>query len=166
MDILLYLLIASDIYLRYHGLMARKETINWNGCPIRYAASVFADRWNFVILRDVLFKGRRYYGDFLDAGEGISTNILADRLSKFEASGILTRHQDSKKRSRIYYLPTQKALELIPIFLSIIDWAERHDEHTEVPDQFITAYRQDAEKTIAETEQLIALANAQVTNIH
>ena len=152
--------------MRYHGLMARKETINWNGCPIRYAASVFADRWNFVILRDVLFKGRRYYGDFLDAGEGISTNILADRLSKFEASGILTRHQDSKKRSRIYYLPTQKALELIPIFLSIIDWAERHDEHTEVPEQFITAYRQDAEKTIAETEQLIALANAQVTNIH
>ncbi|MBO6917088.1 MAG: helix-turn-helix transcriptional regulator [Rhizobiaceae bacterium] len=146
--------------------MARKETINWNGCPIRYAASVFADRWNFVILRDVLFKGRRYYGDFLDAGEGISTNILADRLSKFEASGILTRHQDSKKRSRIYYLPTQKALELIPIFLSIIDWAEKHDEHTEVPEQFITAYREDADKTIAETEQLIALANAQVTNIH
>ncbi len=146
--------------------MARKETINWNGCPIRYAASVFADRWNFVILRDVLFKGRRYYGDFLAAGEGISTNILADRLSKFEASGILTRHQDRKKRSRIYYLPTQKALELIPIFLSIIDWAERHDEHTEVPEQFITAYRQDADKTIAETEQLIALANAQVTNIH
>lgn len=145
--------------------MSRKQNINWNGCPIRYAASVFADRWNFVILRDVLFKGRRYYGDFLDAGEGISTNILADRLSKFEETGILTRHQDAKKRSRIYYLPTPKALELIPIFLSIIDWAERHDEHTEVPEQFITAYRQDADKTIADTEQLIALANAQVTNI-
>jgi DNA-binding HxlR family transcriptional regulator len=145
--------------------MRRKETINWNGCPIRYAASVFADRWNFVILRDVLFKGRRYYGDFLDAGEGISTNILADRLSKFEETGILTRHQDAKKRSRIYYLPTPKALELIPIFLSIIDWAERHDEHTEVPKAFIQGYRSDADKTIADTEQLIALANAQVTNI-
>lgn len=146
--------------------MSKKEPMNWNGCPIRYAASVFADRWNFVILRDVFFKGRRYYGDFLDAGEGISTNILADRLSKFETSGMLTRHQDIKKRSRIYYLPTQKALELIPIFLSIIDWAERHDEHTQVPEEFIQAYRDDADKTIANTKDLIELANAQVTNIH
>lgn len=146
--------------------MSKKEPMNWNGCPIRYAASVFADRWNFIILRDVLFKGRRYYGDFLDAGEGISTNILADRLSKFEISGILTRHQDAKKRSRIYYLPTQKALELIPIFLSIIDWAERHDQQTEVPEDFIRSYRKDADKTIADTQQLIALANEQVTNIH
>jgi DNA-binding HxlR family transcriptional regulator len=146
--------------------MVKDSKINWDGCPVRYAASIFADRWSFMLLRDVLFKGRRYYGEFLDAGEGISTNILADRLGKLEASGIFTRHRDQIKKSKVYYLPTEKALELIPIFLSIIEWAERHDENTEVPRDFITSYRNDADATILESKKLISLVNEQITKLN
>lgn len=118
------------------------------------------------MLRDVLFKGKRYYGEFLAAGEGISTNILADRLSKLEDSGIFMRHRDQNKKSKVYYLPTDKALELIPIFLSIIEWAERHDENTEVPKDFIASYRNDPEATILESRKLISLVNEQTTGLH
>lgn len=139
--------------------MAKGSKTNWDGCPVRYAASIFADRWSFILLRDVLFKGKRYYGEFLNAGEGISTNILADRLCKLEDSGIFTRHRDQNKKSKVYYLPTDKALELIPIFLSIIEWAERHDDNTEVPKDFIASYRSDPEATISESKKLILLVN-------
>lgn len=139
---------------------------DWCGCPIRYSAAVIADPWSFLLLRDVLFHGKRYYGEFLISGEGISTNILADRLSKLKKAGILTRHKDAKKKSKVYYLPTQKALELIPIFLSMIEWAERHDEKTEVPKDFIASYRSDPEATISESKKLISLVNEQTTGLN
>lgn len=140
----------------------KTNKIEWDGCPVRYAASIFADKWSFMLLRDVLFKGKRYYGEFLESGEGISTNILADRLTKFENSGIFTRHPDPNKKSKVFYLPTDKALELIPIFLSIIEWAERHDQNTEVPRDFIASYRHDADAVILESKKLISLVNKQI----
>lgn len=84
-----------------------------------------------------MFKGRNYYGDFLDAGEGISTNILADRLAKLEQNGIISKNTDPIKRSKKYYRLTNKGLELLPIMLKIIEWSQKYDEKTEVPDQFI-----------------------------
>lgn len=146
--------------------MIKGSKIDWDGCPLRYAASVFADRWSFMLIRDVLFMGKRYYGEFLEAGEGISTNILADRLGKLENSGIFTRHRDQNKKSKVYYLPTEKALELIPIFLSIIEWAERHDDNTEVPKDFIASYRIDPSATILESRKLISLVNEQTTGLN
>lgn len=146
--------------------MAKSSKTNWDGCPVRYAASIFADRWSFMLIRDVLFMGKRYYGEFLNAGEGISTNILADRLGKLEDSGMFTRHRDQNKKSKVYYLPTNKALELIPIFLSIIEWAERHDEKTEVPKDFIASYRNNPEATISESKKLISLVNEQTTGLN
>lgn len=143
--------------------MNKRKKIDWNGCPIRFAASIFADKWSFILLRDVLFKGKRYYGEFLSSDEGISTNILADRLQKFEDLELLTRHQDQKKKSKVYYLPTEKTRELIPIFLSIIEWAERHDEKTEVPEKFIASYRENPETVIRDAENLIEAVNKQIT---
>lgn len=116
-----------------------------------------------MLVRDILFQEKRYYGDFLESGEGISTNILADRLTKFEKTGIVTRHQDNIKRSKIFYLPTAKALELIPIFLSIIDWAERHDQNTEVPKDFIKVYRSDPVAFIDKAQQEILELNSRLS---
>ena len=63
-----------------------------HGCPIRYSLGLFGDKWSLLIIRDLMFKGRHYYGEFLNAGEGISTNILADRLARLEVAGIIAKH--------------------------------------------------------------------------
>lgn len=113
----------------------------WDGCPIRFAAGIFGDKWCLVILRDLIFKGKHYYGEFLEGGEGISPNILSDRLSNLVEQGIVEKRRDSEKRSKYLYKLTPMGLDLIPTMLAIIDWSYSHDKNSEAPKEFIEEYR-------------------------
>ncbi|WP_136636984.1 winged helix-turn-helix transcriptional regulator [Pseudooceanicola onchidii] len=123
--------------------MPRLTSENWSGCPVRYAATVVGDAWALVILRDLIFRGSRHFGDFVAASEGISTNILTDRLQRLEAEGIVTRNRDPEKAVRVIYQLTEKGRGLVPVVLAMIDWAQTWDARTEVPDRFIEALRDD-----------------------
>ena len=125
--------------------MVDKRTKDWSGCPVRFGMSQFGDKWSFLIIRDLMFKGRRYYHEFMEAGEGISTNILARRLVDLERNGIIHKKTDSVKKSKFVYCLTEKGLELIPMMLAMIDWAEKYDADTEVPEGFIKNLRKDPE---------------------
>ncbi|OUR76128.1 transcriptional regulator [Alphaproteobacteria bacterium 46_93_T64] len=132
--------------------MTKKTTEDWNGCPIRYSAAIFGNKWCMLILRDLMFKEAKYYADFLNAGEGISTNILANCLVKLEAEGIVSKHPDPEHGKRYVYALTDKGLGLLPALLEIMDWAEIWDDQTEVPPEFVKELRLDraalAEKII------------------
>jgi len=125
--------------------MVDKNTKVWGGCPVRFGMSQFGDKWSFLIIRDLMFKGRKYYHEFIEAGEGISTNILATRLADLEANGIVSKSRDPVKGSRFIYKLTQKGIELMPMMLAMIDWAEKYDNKTEVPKDFIDNLRNDPE---------------------
>jgi len=122
--------------------MTKRSTDDWHGCPIRYGAAIFGDHWCLLILRDLIFKGARYYADFVNADEGISTNILAARLVKLEDERILQKRPDPEHGKRFVYTLTNKGFGLIPAMLEIIDWAEVWDDQTEVPPEFATKLRQ------------------------
>ncbi len=126
--------------------MVDKKTKNWSGCPVRFGMSQFGDKWSFLILRDLMFKGRQYYHEFLEAGEGISTNVLANRLVDLEDNGIISKKRDPIKGSRYLYALTQKGTELLPMMLAMMDWAEKFDQDTEVPKDFIKKLRSDPNK--------------------
>ena len=135
--------------------MAKSEPKEWNGCPTRYAAGIFGDKWCFLILRDVLLHGKRTYSEFLNAPEGISTNILANRLSRLETAGMLDRQTDPRKASRVCYFPTRKARDLLPAFLGLMVWSTQYDENTEAPPSFAKAFREDPKSSIAWYEEEI-----------
>lgn len=142
--------------------MVKQPKPPWAGCPVRYAAGIFGDKWSFVLLRDMLLHGKRYYGEFLASEEGISTNILADRLSKLELGGMITRHTDQAKKSKICYLPTPKARALLPAFLHMMVWSTVYDEATEAPASFAAAFRENPEATLAWYEAEIDRVNETV----
>lgn len=119
--------------------MGRQTSETWHGCPIRYAATVLGDAWSLVILRDLIFKGSRHFGDFVAAGERISTNILTDRLQRLEAEGIVTRHRDPENAVKVIYLLTDKGRDLVPVLLSMIVWSAKWDDRAEVPEEFLAA---------------------------
>lgn len=121
-----------------------KKLDDWRGCPIRYAAAMIGDRWKLLILRDLALKGARRYGDFLEAGEGIATNILASRLIQLEDAGIVKREQDPKNAARTIYSLTPKGIDLIPTLLAMIAWSAQWDPETEVPASFNRSLRSDA----------------------
>ena len=117
-----------------------------NHCPVFYAVSRLGDKWSLLIIRDLMFFGKRHYKEFLEAGEGISTNILADRLAKLEAEGIVSKTPDPEHGSRVLYGLTEKGLALMPVLLAIVDWSATWDDHTAAPPGFIDLLRSDPER--------------------
>lgn len=106
-------------------------------CPINYTLEHFGDKWSFLIIRDLMFKGKRHYNEFLEAGEKVSTSVLGDRLKKLEEMGIISKGEDAVKKSRIRYSLTQQGIDLLPILLEMIIWGGVNDAQTESPKEFM-----------------------------
>ncbi len=92
-----------------------------------YGALHIGDKWTWVLLREILVYGRERFEQFKEIPEGISTNILADRLKRLVAAGILTREVDPTNRRRANYQPTRKGLDLIPVLTATLRWSAAHD---------------------------------------
>ncbi len=100
------------------------------GCPITFGLDVFGDRWTLLVIREIMLKGNKTYSQFLEADEGIATNILIDRLKHLEAEGIITKTRDPDNRRSFIYALTAKGFDLAPIILAIVHWSGLHN-HTD-----------------------------------
>ncbi|MCF6254981.1 MAG: helix-turn-helix transcriptional regulator [Gammaproteobacteria bacterium] len=119
-------------------------------CPINFAQETFGDKWSLLIIRDLMFKGKKYYGEFLNSDEKISTNILADRLEKLEVDGLLTKARDKENNSKNIYALTQKGVDLLPMLLEMIAWSAKYDNKTGTPAEFIRRLTEDKDSLIRE----------------
>jgi len=111
-------------------------------CPVHFALEVFGDPWTLLIIRDLMFKNRTTYTEFLRAEEGIATKILADRLVRLEQDGIVARHAAAAGGG---YRLTAKGLDLLPILLEINAWSAKHDSRSAVDRAFDRRFRSDKE---------------------
>ncbi len=120
-----------------------------SGCPISIALEMFGDSWSLLIIRDLMFKGLRTFNEFVASEEGIATNILADRLAKLEAAGILVKRPDPADARRIDYRLTEKGIDLAPALVEIVLWTTRY-ETTEAPPSVVRAMRSNRERFLAD----------------
>jgi DNA-binding HxlR family transcriptional regulator len=105
-------------------------------CPISLALDAIGDRWSLLILRDLIVRGKKRYQEFLSSDEGISTNILADRLVRLEQQGLITKSDDPDDKRQFRYAPTQKALDLLPIIYEMGRWSAKYDPRTDLKNPF------------------------------
>jgi DNA-binding HxlR family transcriptional regulator len=138
----------------------KKPSPKWrSGCPLNASVEILGDRWSLLIIRDMMLRGFRSYKEFLESYEGIATNILADRLRKLIAHGIITTGRDPLDGRKVIYSLTEKGIDLGPVLTEMVLWAAAH-EKTENPglvqliqkdkEQFLaTARKRWAEKTVA-----------------
>jgi DNA-binding HxlR family transcriptional regulator len=112
-------------------------------CPINFGLEIFGDRWTLLVLRDLLLKGKRGFKEFQASEEGISTNILADRLERLVRHGFLTFERSTRDTRQIDYHPTAQCLELVPVLMEMAYWGARHDPATAAPASFKRAYERD-----------------------
>jgi len=94
-------------------------------CPICFSLDTFGDRWTLLILRDLLIRRKRYYQDFLNSDERIATNILADRLKKLLAGGLIVKKANPENKKQSIYAPTVKAVALLPILGEMVRWGSK-----------------------------------------
>jgi DNA-binding HxlR family transcriptional regulator len=112
---------------------------------------MLGDRWSLLIIRDMMLRGARTYKEFLECYEGIATNILADRLRKLIAYGILTTEPDPSDGRKLTYLLTAKGIDLAPVLTEMVLWAAAHEDTGN--QALIQQMRQDKEKFIAGVRQ-------------
>lgn len=122
-------------------------------CPINFTLEHLGDKWSLLIIRDLMFKGKRHYNEFLEAGEKVSTSVLGDKLKKLEVYGIISRGRDTVKKSRIRYSLTKKGIDLLPILIEMIIWGGEKDLLTETPQEFIDQATQNKEVFIRQIRE-------------
>lgn len=98
-----------------------------SGCPVSISLERWGDRWSLLIIRDLMVRGFRTFKQFQESGEGIATNILADRLQKLEDAGIITAEAEETDARRVNYRLTEKGIDLAPVLLDVLIWGTRHE---------------------------------------
>jgi DNA-binding HxlR family transcriptional regulator len=98
-----------------------------SGCPINLTLEMLGDRWSLIVIRDIMFGDRRHYRELLNRSEeGIASNILAARLKKLVASGLLSRRDDPTHKQKAFYDLTEPAIQLVPLLAQMGAWGRRH----------------------------------------
>jgi DNA-binding HxlR family transcriptional regulator len=94
-------------------------------CPINLSLEIFGDAWTLLVLRDMMFAGKRHFRELLQSDEHISSNILAERLARLVENGVLTKSDDPTHKQKAIYSLTEKGIGLLPIIVQIGAWGSR-----------------------------------------
>ncbi|WP_369148759.1 winged helix-turn-helix transcriptional regulator [Streptomyces sp. R44] len=112
--------------------------MNWldtdtENCPVRRALDVVGEKWSLLILREA-FNGVRRYDEFRQH-LGLSEAVLADRLRKLVAAGVLRSepYREPGTRTRHEYRLTPKGVDLWPVLLALKQWGDTHAAEPEGP---------------------------------
>jgi DNA-binding HxlR family transcriptional regulator len=123
-----------------------------SGCPVSISLEMLGDRWSLLIIRDLMVRGYRSFKEFEKSDERIATNILADRLQKLEATGIITSEVEETDGRRVNYRLTEKGIDLAPVLLELLIWGATHEE-TGAPCGLIAEMAKNREEVIAEARR-------------
>src|SRR6266403_464051 len=108
--------------------MPRRNVKRRSHCPLNASVEMLGDRWSLLIIRDMMLRGFRTYKEFMECYEGIATNILADRLRRLVAYGIITAEPDPSDGRKLIYLLTAKGIDLAPVLTEMVLWAAAHED--------------------------------------
>jgi DNA-binding HxlR family transcriptional regulator len=134
------------------GMPPNPNSKRRSGCPVSIALEVFGDSWSLLIVRDLMVRGYRTFKEFHQAGEGIATNILAGRLQKLEAAGIINSERVEIDGRKIHYRLTEKGIDLAPALLELLIWGARY-ENAGAPCAVIETMENNREQVLEEVRR-------------
>ncbi|GAB7072457.1 MULTISPECIES: winged helix-turn-helix transcriptional regulator [Streptomyces] len=130
-----------------------------SGCAINAAVEVLGDPWTLIVLRDVIFGGRRHFRELMTRNEeGIASNVLAARLRRLVEAGLLTRDDAARRGQRGTYTLTEAGIETLPVMVALGTWGLRHRPTT--PRLAVRA------RILADSPHLVAELMAELREIH
>lgn len=102
----------------------RWKELDQEACSVARTVSVIGDRWSLLILRDAFLRVRRF--EAFERRLGITRHILADRLKKLVAAGVLARTAYQERPKRYEYRLTEKGLDLNSVLMALVHWGDVH----------------------------------------
>lgn len=147
-----YCLHFASWFVKLAPVRAKDKSKRRSGCPVSISLEIFGDHWSLLIIRDLMVRGLRTFKEFLESGEGIATNILADRLKKLGGSGIIAAEKAETDGRRVIYRLTEKGIDLAPVLLELLIWGSRHEE-AGLPCSVIDNMTEHREEVLAEARR-------------
>jgi DNA-binding HxlR family transcriptional regulator len=95
-------------------------------CPINLSLELIGDRWTLLIIRDMVFAGKKHFREFLQSDERISSRTLAERLQTLHEEGIVTRDDDPDHKLKTVYRLTPAGIDLLALLVDLGIWGNRH----------------------------------------
>lgn len=125
-----------------------KQKLLRSDCPINFSLEVLGDTWSLLIVRDIIYFGKRTYNEFLSSDEHIAPNILATRLKQLQDNGLLIKKPHPTDKRKEIYEPTDDCLNLIPILVELAAWGSNHVPQESLPHRWLSVVRRDRDKSI------------------
>ena len=133
--------------------------ISRSSCPISCALDILGDKWTLLVVRDIILRHKRYFGDFQNSPEKIATNILSDRLKKLEENHILLRRRDPINARKVIYIPTEKCLDLVPTVMELLRWGAKYAPESNAHESLVQRLEQDPVEFMAEIRRSLHKEN-------
>ena len=115
------------MYLSSPSVYRSMQNPHRSRCPINLSLEIIGDRWTLIILRDMIFGQKRHFRELLNQSiEGISSNILADRLKMLVDNGMLTKSDDPSHKQKAIYSLTEMSISLVPVLAQLGAWGRRY----------------------------------------
>lgn len=102
-------------------------------CPVSTALDLIGDKWTLLLVRDMIWLNKHRYGEFAESPEGIPTNILADRLKRMTAHGLIEKRAYQNNPPRYEYHLTESGKALKPIVGAMLKWGIKYLPDVWVP---------------------------------
>lgn len=105
--------------------MSPAKSFARSACAVANSLDIVGDKWSLLVVRDLL-QGKSTYGEIADSPEHIPTNILAERLKRLEAAGIIIGTPYQERPVRYAYTLTPKGRALGDVLLAFVRWGKQH----------------------------------------
>lgn len=119
-----------------------------SGCPINFTLEMLGNRWTFLIVRDIVFYGKHTYGEFLASKEGITTNMLAERLAALEQEGVVSKRRSVIDKRKENYFLTEKGCDLIPVLIELGNWGLEYNQMAGDNEAWLTEVRTNRDRLL------------------
>jgi len=106
-----------------------------SGCALANGLEILGDRWTILLIRDLMFTNKEEFGHFMQSGEGISTNILTDRLNRLQQYKLVNKLAHPSHGKKYIYELTERGQALAPLLIELALWAHHHVTDTLIPDK-------------------------------
>ncbi|MXS81673.1 winged helix-turn-helix transcriptional regulator [Nitrosomonas oligotropha] len=133
--------------------MTKLNQIGRSSCPVSCALDIIGDKWTLLVVRDLIFFRKRYFGDFQNSPEKIATNILSDRLKRLEECHMILRRQDPANARKVIYMPTEKCLDLVPLIIELVSWGAKYVPESDAHEDLVQRFQQNRAEFMAEIHQ-------------
>ena len=112
------------------GSMGNEEILaSLPACPVETTLSLIGNKWQVLILRDLLGNGTMRFKELQRSIGSISQKVLTSNLRTMEAEGLVHREVFAEVPPRVEYSLTQVGEDFVPVLSSIETWGEGYIEH-------------------------------------